>query len=210
MWTVLAALLFSTTSSWILVMDFKTWENAEKHCQTKFNSSLADFTERHSDASDLLRVAQKAKLLDPWIYWSGDGSYYIGCPTDDCGRPYDQVPEPYPIGTEPPRCPVVRRNATSTQPMIDEVKCTDRRPFICNNPDNVLVSCERAGILYPGLPHACECNNSCKEENIYCNTYEFVFGKVGGLSPDEIMCPQSKVCCCSCQNCPGYISTQAT
>eukprot|EP01083_Nonionella_stella_P158806 517316_1 len=134
MWTVLAALLFSTTSSYILVMDFKTWENAEKHCQTKFNSSLADFTERHSDASDLLRVAQKAKLLDPWIDWSGDRNYYIGCPTDDCGRPYDQVPEPYPIGTEHPRCPVVRRNATSTQPMIDEVKCTDRRPFICNNP----------------------------------------------------------------------------
>eukprot|EP01083_Nonionella_stella_P205717 748870_1 len=209
MWTVLAALLFSTTSSWILVMDFKTWENAEKHCQTKFNSSLASF-EDSSDASDLLSVAQKAKLLDPWMGWSGDHSYYIGCPEDDCGRRYDPVPEPM-VYRDHPRCPVIRRSATST-PWIALVACTDpsRRPFICNNPDNVLVSCERAGILYPGLPHACECNNSCKEENIYCNTYEFVFGKVGGLSPDEIMCPQSKVCCCSCQNCPGYISTQAT
>eukprot|EP01083_Nonionella_stella_P158805 517315_1 len=210
MWTVLAALLFSTTSSYILVMDFKTWENAEKHCQTKFNSSLASFEDSTGD-SGLLSVAQKAKLLDPWIDWSGDRNYYIGCPTDDCGRPYDPVIEPYPYPTGHPRCPVVRRSATFS-PWIDLVKCTDpsRRPFICNNPDNVLVSCERAGILYPGLPHACECNNSCKEENIYCNTYEFVFGKVGGLSPDEIMCPQSKVCCCSCQNCPGYISTQAT
>eukprot|EP01084_Bolivina_argentea_P048148 88733_1 len=52
------------------------------------------------------------------------------------------------------------------------------------------------------LRHDCSCESQC--DGRFCNTLNFVEGKLG-QSLSSGLCPGGDACCCSCQNCPGHL-----
>eukprot|EP01083_Nonionella_stella_P181842 652663_1 len=203
LWTALAVLILSTTSSYKLVVRNKkiSWDDAEQHCQKGYKSHLASFN-KDADAEEILELAKE------------DGS---GCPTDTdpcigeaftywrAGRPL-KSPNKNNCGVIQPFNPLGVAN------MVDDVKCTASvMNFICNDPPDKgeKVGCIESG-LQLGLSHECTCTNAitsywCQEEERYCNLYDGVWSEVdGSVLPGFVSCSGDEICCCSCQNCPGY------
>eukprot|EP01083_Nonionella_stella_P034900 95416_1 len=68
------------------------------------------------------------------------------------------------------------------------------------NPTLHVCGCRGEG-LGLGLPHACQCQSECSD--LFCNSFARVSKAIDGVSSNGD-CPDGSVCCCSCQNCPGF------
>eukprot|EP01083_Nonionella_stella_P163954 541278_1 len=72
------------------------------------------------------------------------------------------------------------------------------------NPTLHACGCDVEG-LGLGLPHACRCQSQseCNQGDLFCNSFARVSKAIDGVSSNGD-CPDGSVCCCSCQNCPGF------
>jgi hypothetical protein len=65
-------------------------------------------------------------------------------------------------------------------------------------------ACDVSGLGLAAKPHSCECKAECVDSDRFCIAMDFILG-VLNVNDVEGYCPGALTCCCSCDNCPGFI-----
>eukprot|EP01083_Nonionella_stella_P105229 302588_1 len=131
----------STSDLYILVLEPKTWDEAEDYCQTTYNSHLATITDDVSAQAlldlcprcDLWMGLNDHKIEGVWEYVDGtECSGSTGCGTSykfwNNGEP-DNAGS---LGNED--CAYIRYYATDINGMLADIACSIVVPFACNKP----------------------------------------------------------------------------